>query len=210
MYYSLWFFCRKPSPSAAVAPKEVPRAASCFVLFNEVCDRALIAVLEEANRLNSENGQSFDLEGVNVENPVLSTVPLPSIIESIQGGLEFTSHNVIVALFATLYDLLLEFYDVVSRDEIHIILGSYRSQHAQGFLLNPCSFQSENPVEDYYEMMEESFFLGAILKSVYITNVLGLPFPTSHELFNACTNNEQYPSLVFFKDFGQRVHIQPV
>ena len=166
------------------------------MIFNEECTRTFKLILTEAQ------AAGIPLDGINVDNPEKSTVPLRTILTNIERGKKSDSES--------LDQLLADFFDVVSRSEIHIILGAYRSKCAQAFLVNPCSCSGESPLDEFYEFIENSHYLGTVLKALYLTNILGISFATGHDLSLSVLDNEKYTRLPWFTDFGMRVHINPV
>lgn len=185
-------------------PREIDGIKSCFLTFNEVCTAALKLVLVEAGELH------LDLEGVDSENPARSTKPLQKILVSLESSKQYTTRSVLDPSYSNLDKLLQEFYEVACRSEVHILLGAYRSKCAQSFLVNPCSCFGETPLDEFYEFIENSHYLGAVLKALYLTNILGISFATGHDLSLAVFDNEKYPRLPWFTDFGMRVHVTPV
>lgn len=167
------------------------------MIFNEECTRTFKLILTEAQ------AAGIPLNGVNVDNPEKSTVPLRTILTNIERGKKSDSES--------LNQLLAEFFDVVSRSEIHIILGAYRSKCAQAFLVNPCSSGAmDEALLDYFQFINRSQYLGAVLKALYLTNILGEYFPTGHDLFTAVVDNETRPTMTYFTNFVRRVHVDPV
>ncbi len=214
-FHGLLFFRRasagqiNPATLAAL-PKESSSAQSCFLAFNDLCNSTLLKVLVEVQRLN----QSKDIEvsGIDFANPSKSSMSLHMMLERIERSKEYTSGE-LNSEYETLETLLNEFYDVAGRSEVHIIFGAYRSKFAQGFLVNPCSFVGvgvEEPVEEFFELVDVSCYIGSVLKSFYLTNVLGISFMSSNDLYLAVVNNEKYPQLGWFTDFGRRFHVDPV
>ncbi len=184
-------------------PKEVEGIKSCFLTFNEVCTAALKSVLAEAEAL------SLDLEGINTEDPVRSTLSLQRILEKLEGSKTYSARTLDSA-YSTFDSLLKEFYEIACRSEVHILLGAYRSKCAQSFLLNPCSCNGDDPLDEFYVFVENSHYLGTVLKALYLTNVMGISFATGHDLSLAVVDNEKYTRLPWFTSFGMRVHINPV
>jgi hypothetical protein len=181
-------------------------------MFNDLCKTALCDVLTEVQSLNSNFQKSIEVGGIDFLNPSKSSISLHVILERIERSKEYVLGQ-LDGVFDNLDRLLNEFYEIAGQSEVHIILGAYRSKFAQGFLVNPCSFVGasiEEPLEEFFELVDVSCYLGSVLKSYYLTNVLGISFPTWNDLYSAVVNSDKYPQLGWFTEFGKRVHIDPV
>lgn len=194
-------------------PSEVTQAPSCFNVFNQNCTEALTAVVAEAKRLNDEASKPIILAGVHFADPALSESALQTILHNIERAKEYSVGHNLKEEFVELHRLLTKFYDIACESEIHIFLGAYRTQFASAFLVNPCSPASGEPGDafnSYFESIKNSTFLGCVLKSLYLSSVLGVSSANGHELSSLVFNDVKYPRLDWFTKFAKRIHFDPV
>ena len=170
-------------------------------------------MIVEAKRLNDQCSKSINLAGVNLADPALSELALQNILQNIERAREYSASGRLKEEYEELQELLTKFSNIACESEIHIILGAYRSQYGQAFLVNPCSAASGDPDDalvSYSQSIRNSSFVGCVLKSFYLSSILGISSLNGHDLFNQVLNDEKYPRLDWFTKFAKRIHFDPV
>ena len=164
--------------------------------------------------LDTKNVTQCDWEGIDDKNPEKSTLPLCEMLKRFESLKKYSRGAEILTEYATLDRVQAQFYTTLSSQEAHILLGSLRAGYSpESFLLNPNNGSSGKPqhrLSDFFDLVNESYLFGAVIKAAYLTICLGLKPTTAHDIHAMILDDQIYPSLQWFKDFFQATHFEPV
>lgn len=185
---------------------------SCFMRLNKDCNRLLLLLIHEMKSLD-DKGHKSNWDGIDTDHPENSRISLFEMLRRFDDVKQYSQGGDVLEVYEDLETAQTDFYQTLSSQEAHILLGSLRARNTNTFLFNPCygsSGKEEYKLNDFYALATDSFLFGAVIKAAYLMLCLGIKTTTADSIQAMVIDDVTYPPLHLFVNHFQSKHLVPV
>ena len=163
-------------------------------------------ILSDSGQIGEVFQPLFESKQINLDAPLLSTMPLVNIIGRVQEITKLCEAPQIETLFLKLRELIL----FIGGHEVHILFGALRShERPSEFIFNPV----QQSFECWFDYASGSTLFASVLKATWARCICGnVDVFQSASALGTFLKEQLYPkrSLSHFAEHFERVHFLPV